>query len=75
MSGQQHAPSTISRGKNSVTILQEAVWSTGPVWMGGKSHLGDSIPDRPAGSSAVITTELFDPQISPAFANKLPVIA
>ena len=35
--------------KDSVPILQEAGWVTGPVWKGGKSRPHrDSIPDRPA---------------------------
>ena len=41
-------------GKDPVPILQEAGWSPGPVWTGGKSrpHL-DSIPDRPARSQSL----------------------
>ena len=38
-------------GKDTVPILQEAGWATGPVWTGGKSRPHrDSIPDRPARS-------------------------
>ena len=41
-------------GKDSVLILQEAGWSAGLVWTGGKSRPHwDSIPDRPARSQSV----------------------
>ena len=41
-------------GKDPVSILQEAGWAPGPVWMGGKSRLHrDSIPDRPARSQSL----------------------
>jgi len=41
-------------GKDTVPIVQEARWTPGPVWMGGKScpHR-DSIPDRPAHSQSL----------------------
>ena len=36
-------------GKDPVPILQEAGWTPGPVWTGGKSRPHrDSIPDHPA---------------------------
>ena len=51
-------------GKEPVPILQEAGWAPGPVWTGRKSRPNrDSIPDRPARSSAAIPTELTGPQI------------
>jgi len=51
-------------GKGPVPILQEAGWSPGPVWMGGKSRPHrDSIPDRPVRNSATIPTELPGPQL------------
>ena len=54
MSGQQHAPAALFPGKDSVPILQEAGWSPGLVWTGGKSRLHqDSIPDRPARSPSL----------------------
>ena len=54
---------TLTPGKYSVPILQEAGWATGPVWTGGKSRPHrDSIPDRPACSSVAIPTELPGPQ-------------
>ena len=41
-------------GKDPVPILQEAGWSPGPVWTGGKSRTHrDSIPDRPARSQSI----------------------
>ena len=41
-------------GKESVPILQEAVWASGPVWTGGKSRPHrDSIPDCPARSQSL----------------------
>ena len=40
---------TLTPGKDSVPILQEAGWAPGPVWTDGKSRPHrDSIPDRPA---------------------------
>jgi hypothetical protein len=50
-------------GKDPVPILQEAGWTPGPVWMGGKSHPHwDLIPDHAARSSVAIPTELPGPQ-------------
>jgi len=41
-------------GKDTVPILQEAGWASGPVWTGGKSRSHrDSIPDRPARSQSL----------------------
>ena len=41
-------------GKDPVPIAQEAVWSPGPVWTGGKSRPHrDSIPDRPTHSQSL----------------------
>ena len=50
-------------GKDPVPILQEAGWAPGPVRTGGKSRPHrDSIPNRPARSSAAIPTELPGPR-------------
>ena len=51
-------------GKDPVPIVQEAGWAPGPAWKDGisRSHR-DSIPDRPAGSSVAIPTELPGPHI------------
>jgi hypothetical protein len=49
-------------GKDPVPILQEAGWASGPVWTGGKFRPHrNSIPDRSAGSSVAIPTELPGP--------------
>ena len=49
-------------GKDLVPILQEAGWTSGPVWTGGKpSSHRDSISDRPVRSSVAIPTELPGP--------------
>jgi hypothetical protein len=41
-------------GKDPVPIVQEAGWSPGPVWTGGKSRpTGIRSPDRPARSQSV----------------------
>ena len=41
-------------GKDTVPILQEAVWGPGPVWTDGKSRPHrDSIPNRPARSQSL----------------------
>jgi len=51
-------------GKDSVPILQEAGWTSGPVWIGGKSRPHrDSIPHRPARNSVAIPTDLPGPQL------------
>jgi len=48
--------------KDLLPILQEAGWTPGPVWMGGKcGPHRDSIPDLPAHSSVAIPTELPSP--------------
>ena len=54
--GQQYAPAASTPGKDTVPILQEAEWASGPVWTDGKfrSHR-DSIPDRPARSQSLYT--------------------
>ena len=57
-------------GKEPVPILQEAGWSPGPVWTGGKSRPHrDSIPDSPARSSVAIPTELPGPRHMSLCAN------
>ena len=60
--GQTHIPAAYTPEKDPVHILQEAGWTSGPLWTGGKplSHR-DSIPDRPACSSVAIPTELPGP--------------
>jgi len=52
--GQPHAPAASTHGKDTVPIVQEAGWTPGPVWTGGKSlpHR-DSAPDRPARSQSL----------------------
>jgi len=45
---------TLPPGKDPAPILQEAGWTPGPVWTGGKSRPHrDSIPDRPARSQSL----------------------
>jgi len=45
---------TLTPGKDSVPIVQEAGWAPGPVRTGGKSHPHrDSIRDRPARSQSL----------------------
>ena len=54
VSGQQHAPAALYPWKDPVPILQEAGWTPGPVWTGGKYRpYMDSIPDRPARSQSL----------------------
>ena len=56
--------SHFTSGKDPVPILQEAGWSPGPVWTGGKSRPHrDSILDHPARGSVAIPTELPGPHI------------
>ena len=51
-------------GKDPVPILQEAGWTPGSVWTGGKSRPHrHSIPDRLARNSVAIPTELLGPHI------------
>jgi len=53
----------LTPGKVPVPTLQAAGWASWPVWKGGKSRpQRDSIPYRPARSSAAIPTELPGPQ-------------
>ena len=62
---QPYAPAASTLGKDPVPIVQEAGWTLGPVWTGGKSRPHrDSFPDRPARSSVPIPTELPGPQLS-----------
>jgi len=63
--GQPHAPAASIPGKDPVPILQEAGWTSGPVWTGEKSRPHrDSILDRPARSSVAIPTELPGPSFN-----------
>jgi hypothetical protein len=44
--GQTHTPAASTPGKDPVPIVQEAGWTPGPVWTGGKSRPHrDSIPE------------------------------
>jgi len=55
-------------GKDSIPIVQEAVWAPGPVWTGGKSRPHrNTIPDRPVRSSVTIPTELPGPHFEISF--------
>ena len=42
-------------GKDPVPIVQEAVWSSGPVWTGAENHASTGVrsPDRPARSQSL----------------------
>jgi len=52
----------LTSGIDQVHILQEAGWTSGPAWTGGKSRPHrDSIPDVSARSSVAIPTELPGP--------------
>ena len=52
--GKLHAPAASTLGKDPVPIVQEAGWTSGPVWPSGNSLLHrDSIPDRPARSQSL----------------------
>jgi hypothetical protein len=54
---------TLSPGKETVPILQEAGWAPEPVRTGGKSRSHrDSISDRPDRSSVAIPTEPLGPR-------------
>jgi len=46
--GQRHAPAALPPGKDSVPIVYEAGWATGPVCMGGENLApnGNRSPDR-----------------------------
>jgi hypothetical protein len=75
MSGQQHAPTAFTAGKNPVPIVQEAGWASGPVWTGGKSRpTGIRSPDLPARSSVAVLTDLLGPHLSLVPKLKLEVI-
>jgi len=54
--GQHHAPAALyPRGKDTVTIVQEAGWAPGPVWTGAENLASTGIlsPDRPARSQSL----------------------
>ena len=52
-------------GKEPVPILQEAGWTPGPVWTGGKSRPHrDSIPGRPARSQSLYRLSYNDRPVS-----------
>jgi len=52
--GQPHTPAASTPGKEPVPIIQEAGWTPGPVWTGGKSRPHrDSIPDLSALSQSL----------------------
>ena len=52
-------------GKEPVPILQEAVWTLGSVWRGGKSRPHpDSIPDRPARSQSLYRLSYRDLKVN-----------
>jgi hypothetical protein len=56
VSGQRHAQADFSTpGKDTVPILQEALWATGPVWTGAENLIPTGIgsPDRPARSQSL----------------------
>ena len=50
MRGQRHAPAATYPGKDPVTIVQEAGWTSGPVWTGTENLTPTGIrsPNRPA---------------------------
>ena len=54
MGGHPDPPAASTPGKDPIPIVQEAGWSPGQVWTGGKSRPHrDSIPDRPAHSQSL----------------------
>jgi len=60
-------------GKEQVPILQEAGWSPGPVWMGGKYRPHwDSIPDRPAQSQSLYRLS-YRAHFSLSIRNQIPL--
>ena len=48
--GLLHAPAIFTPGKDPVSIVQEAGWAPGPVWIGAENLAPTGIrsPDRPA---------------------------
>jgi len=44
--GQCHTPSALLRKRKPVTILQEAVWTPGPVWIGVENFVSPGIRSR-----------------------------
>ena len=55
MGGQLHAPAAFTPGKNPVPIVQEAGWSSEPVWTGAENLALSGIrsPDLPALSESL----------------------
>jgi len=52
---QRHAPAAFTPGKDPVSILQEAGWAPGPVWIGAENlaPTGIRFPDLPARSESL----------------------
>ena len=48
--GQHHAPAAFTHGKDPVPIVQEAGWTSAPVWIGAEklAFTGFRSPDLPA---------------------------
>ena len=61
MGGQHHAPASFTPGKDPLPIVQEAGWTSEPVWRSAENLVptGIGFPDLPAGSEsleAVVTS-------------------
>jgi hypothetical protein len=53
--GQRHVPAAFNPGKDSVTVVQEAGWVPGPVWIGAENLAPTGIrsPDLAARSESL----------------------
>jgi hypothetical protein len=70
-----HAPATSTPGKDPASIVQEAGWTSGPVWTGGKSRpQRDSTSDRPARSQSLYGLS-YSALYVRVFTSKIPFVA
>jgi hypothetical protein len=62
--GQRHAPAAFTPGKDPVTIVQEAGWAPGPVWIGAENLAPTGIrsPYFPARSESLYRLSYPGPQ-------------
>jgi hypothetical protein len=58
---QRHARPLFTPGKDPVPIVQEAMWTPGPVWTGAENLASTGIrsPDRPARSQMLFFKEIY----------------
>ena len=71
--GQRHAPAAFTPGKNPLSIVQEAGWAPGPVWIGAENLASTEIrsPDLPARSQSLCRPSYPGPRSFDVLIRKL----